>query len=136
MALGAGGREEARDQCRRRPRDRRRRQQGPPADRCRKLGHRRDLEQEDEDQPHRAEGADPAVAHDPESLPGVVAGQPVQAVGKTVQVEAAGEEFPHRDRQKRGEQHREEPGGDPLGGDYRQSDPQPHRREPWCRLSQ
>src|SRR5437867_3574963 len=115
---------------RRRARERRHHQEGPPAEAGRELSHRGDLEEQEEDQPDRAKGADTAVAHDAEPVLGVSAHEPIEAVGEAVEVEAAGEDLPRGHREERGEERREENARHALDADQDDPEAEPDDRKP------
>src|SRR4029077_8353586 len=105
---GGGRTEPHADQQRRRASDHRREDQQTAADRIREIGHGGDHEEQEEDQTRGAEHADPAIAHDGETLRLIPPGEPVQDVGEPIEVDAAGHRLPGRDQEGRGQERREE----------------------------
>src|SRR5439155_1387326 len=96
----------------------------------REVGHRGAREEQEEDQPDRAKGADTAVAHDAEPVLGVSAHEPIEAVREAVEVEAAGEDLPRGHRQERGEERREQDARHALDADQDEPEAEPDDRKP------
>jgi hypothetical protein len=94
LTIGTSGAEQASEERGRGTGDDRRGDERADANTRRQLGEGDDLEHQEEDQAHRAKGADAAVAHDGKPVLGVAADEPVETVGQAVEVQAAREQLP------------------------------------------